>query len=215
MDRHQHARHIASGDKASNELDFTEPGKVWHRGAVAAASALPDAPANDAAIASATASHATSNLSETTILQPGELSGLLDKGESALVRGIAKMAAAGVPSRSGPVDLLTPAGPEAANVVAVIEWPSGATTEFSAQLNIGRDRGFCPFATEMTSERHVSRRHAVLEVCAEGIWVRDLDSRNGTFVDDEKVPSGRAVLVDRDAQIRFGPHSVVQLTLKR
>lgn len=203
------------GDKALNELDFTGPGKDWHRGAVPAALAPPDARMKNAAIASATESNTASKLSETAIFQPGELSARLDKGESALVRGIGKMAAAGVPPRSGPADLFTPAGPEAANVVAVIEWPSGATTEFSAQLNIGRDRGFCPFATEMTSERHVSRRHAVLEVCAEGIWVRDLDSRNGTFVNDEKVPSGRAVLVHRDAQIRFGPHSAVQLTLKR
>ena len=209
MDRLRHGR-----DAAWNDLDFTGAGKDWHRSAVPAASARPDALANDAAITSATASNATSNLSETAIFQPGELSGLLAKGGRALVRGIAKMAAAGASPRSGPVDLLTPAGPEAANMVAVIEWPSGATTEFNAQLNIGRDRQFCPFATEMTS-MHVSRQHAVLEVCAEGIRVRDLDSRNGTFVYGEKVPSGRAVLVDRDAQIRFGPHSVVRLTLKR
>ena len=186
MDRLRHGR-----DEAWNDLDFTELDKDWHRSAVLAASARPDALANDAAIASATASNATSNLSETATFQPGELSGLLAKGDRALARGIAKMVATGASPRSGPVDLLTPADPEAANMVAVIEWPSGATTEFGAQLNIGRDRQFCPFAKEMKST-HVSRQHAVLEVRAEGIRVRDLDSRNGTFVYGEKVPGGRA-----------------------
>ena len=192
----------------SNELDFTEPpGKEKHRGTVPAASAGPDPLASNAAtIASASASNATSNLSETAIFQPGELSALRDKGEKTPVRGTAKMTAAGAPFR---------AGPEAANVAAVIEWPSGATTGISGQLNIGRDRHFCPVAMEMAFELHISRQHAVLEVCAEGVRVRDLGSRNGTFVDDERVPSGGAVIIDRNARIRFGPQSVVQLTLLR
>jgi hypothetical protein len=202
-------------DEVSNELDFTGAGKDWHRGAVPAESARPGALADGAPIASALPSSATSNLSKTTVFQPDELSGLLGKGESAPVPGIATVAATGVPFRSGPVDPITPAGSEAANVVAVIEWPSGGTTEFSARLNIGRDPRFCPCAAEMTSEPQVSRRHAVLDVCAGGVVVRDLDSRNGTFVNDEKVPSGGALLVERDAQIRFGPRSSVRLTLKR
>ena len=195
-----------AGDEASNELDLTGPGTDRHRGAVPAVSARPDTLANDAAIASATASNAASNPSETDVFQPGELGGLRDQGERTPARDSAKTVPTGAPSRSGP---------EAANVVAVIQWPSGAATGISAQLNIGRDPRFCSFAMEMASDSHVSRQHAVLEVCAEGIRVRDLGSRNGTFVNDERVPSDRAVIVDRDARIRFGPHSVVQLKLLR
>ena len=43
----------------------------------------------------------------------------------------------------------------------------------------------------------------MLTVCPEGLWVRDLGSRNGTFVDEEALPDGQACLVDSDARIRF------------
>ena len=47
------------------------------------------------------------------------------------------------------------------------------------------------------------------------VKLRDLRSRNGTFVNDEELPKGQAYLVDADARVRFGPHCVVQLRLKR
>jgi hypothetical protein len=201
-------------EEAPDELDFTNPRIDWSRGTVPAQSARPDAAANGAAITTATASNAPGNLSETTIFQPGALRSLADS-ERAPVRGIAKADSVGVPSRSGPAGPLAPAGPGTASPVAVIEWPWGATVEFRTRMNIGRDQGFCTFAAELASETYISRQHAVLEVCAEGIRVRDLASRNGTFVDGERVPGGQAVLVTGDAQIRFGPVSVVRLTLKR
>ena len=198
-------------DDASNELDFTDPKIDWHRDAVPPAPARPPAAAKGAAIAGA---NAASGVAETAVFQPGELRSLLARG-GAPARDPATAAVQGVPHRSGPADRRPPVGPGAASLVAHVEWPSGALTRFGSQLNIGRDYSFCPAAAEMAEETHVSRRHAVLEVCAGGVRVCDLGSRNGTFVDGVQVPAGQAVLVERDAQLRFGPRCVVPLTLGR
>lgn len=90
-------------------------------------------------------------------------------------------------------------------VRAVIEWPWGQRTELTEHLNIGRDFQFSPLARELTPYTHVSRKHAELLVYGDGVWIRDLGSRNGTFVNDEEVPKGQAYLIDADAVIRFGP----------
>lgn len=98
-------------------------------------------------------------------------------------------------------------------VRAVLEWPWGTRTELTEHLNIGRDFQFSPFATELTPYTHVSRKHAELLVYGDGVWVRDLGSRNGTFVNDEEVPKGQAYLIDADSVIRFGPLLAVNLKL--
>ena len=109
--------------------------------------------------------------------------------------------------------LLTPPVRDTSPIHCAIEWPWGATIELKEHLNIGRDFSFCPDAVEMQKYRHVSRKHAALEPCAAGVWVRDLHSHNGTFVNDEEVPSGQAFLVDADARLRCGPNFVIMLTL--
>lgn len=154
-------------------------------------------------------------LSDTALFQPGEIADLIKKGEAAMVRGGAMMAVSTNPPYStGSVTLTPPAGSVPTPVVPVIEWPWGATTELTERLNIGRQVGFSPFAPELYSYTHVSRKHAELMVCPEGVWVRDLHSRNGTFVDDERLPPGQGFLVDTDARIRFGPYCVVMFKLR-
>ena len=155
-------------------------------------------------------------LSDTTIFQPGEVEDLIKKGEAAMVRGGAIMAiSANPPNSPDSVALTPPAGTAAEPVHAAIEWPWGEMTEITERLNIGRQVGFSPFAPELEPYTHVSRRHAELMVCPEGVWVRDLRSHNGTYVDGERLPPGQAFLVDTDARIRFGPYFVVLLTLTR
>lgn len=51
------------------------------------------------------------------------------------------------------------------------------------------------------SDGSVSRRHAELIVVAESLTVRDLNSRNGTFVDDERVTESAVLPRQR---LRFG-----------
>jgi hypothetical protein len=99
-------------------------------------------------------------------------------------------------------------------VRAVLEWPWGQRSELSAHLNIGRDYAFSPLARELTPYTHVSRKHAELLVYGDGVWVRDLGSRNGTYVNNEEVPKGQAYLIDGDVIVRFGPLLAVALKLK-
>ena len=104
-----------------------------------------------------------------------------------------------------------PTTQEDETVRAVLEWPWGQKSELSAHLNIGRDYAFSPLARELTPYTHVSRKHAELMVYGDGVWVRDLGSRNGTYVNNEEVPKGQAYLIDGDAIIRFGPLLAVSL----
>jgi len=96
---------------------------------------------------------------------------------------------------------------------AVLDWPWGEKSELKEHLNIGREFGFSPFARELTPYTHVSRKHAELLVYGDGVWIRDLGSRNGTYVNNDEVPKGQAYLIDSDCIIRFGPLLAVSLKL--
>ena len=148
-----------------------------------------------------------------TVFHPGEIAKLREHGGSVVARGGEKVAGYLAPM-TGAATLQPPAECESGLVHGVIEWPWGATTEVKERLNIGRDFGFCPFARELQSYPYVSRKHAELVACVDGIWVRDLHSHNGTFVNDQEVPRGQAFLADSDARLRCGPNLVILLKLK-
>ena len=69
-----------------------------------------------------------------------------------------------------------------------------------------RTLGSAPGAEVRVSDREVSRLHAELEPTDKGTWVRDLGSRNGTFVDNLLVTSA---LVPEGAHIRVGGTELV------
>ncbi len=81
-----------------------------------------------------------------------------------------------------------------------IEIPSGRFT-------IGRSSA-CQLAL---TDALVSRVHAALDVSREGIWVEDLESRNGVWLNDHRI-TGRTRLTDRD-RISIGSHDLVILEL--
>jgi two-component system response regulator GlrR len=66
--------------------------------------------------------------------------------------------------------------------------------------------GSAPGAQVRIADREVSRLHAELEPTDRGTWVRDLGSRNGTFVENLQV--GAALLPD-GARLRLGGTDVV------
>ena len=156
-------------------------------------------------------------LLETALFEPGEMADLLKQGESVLVRGGARFASSStpMPRKPGTAELLTLPETETPRLQVVVEWPWGFAMDLTDRLMIGRDHHFCMFAAELQPYLHVSRKHAELAPCSEGVWVRDLKSRNGTFVNDEEIPKGQAYLVDADAAVRFGPHCMLQLRMKR
>jgi transcriptional regulator with GAF, ATPase, and Fis domain len=71
-----------------------------------------------------------------------------------------------------------------------------------AQVIAGRTTvGSAPGAELRVADREVSRLHAELEPAEQGTWVRDLGSRNGTFVGDLRIT---AALLPDGARLRLG-----------
>jgi len=170
---------------------------------------------SEAAIVPASSGAAPDNVMyETSFFHPGEIADLLKQGENVLVRGGAKVST-NPTHGSASAELTPPPWRESAPLQIAIEWPWGATVELTERLNIGRDASFCPYASELAPYTHVSRKHAELMACPEGVWVRDLRSRNGTFINDEELAKGQATLVDTDCRIRFGPYCLIALKLSR
>ena len=62
---------------------------------------------------------------------------------------------------------------------------------------VGRD----PRMGEPIRDSSLSREHAVLELVDGELWIRDLDSTNGTWVDGERVTSAR---IEEGASLAFG-----------
>lgn len=65
---------------------------------------------------------------------------------------------------------------------------------------VGRSRA-CHLCLD---ERSVSGEHAVIRWRAGSWWVRDLGSRNGTFVDDTAIQPGQDIRLNLDSVLRFG-----------
>lgn len=74
-----------------------------------------------------------------------------------------------------PKDLLLTGGPLVGTML-----PLG-----DAPIVIGRS----PACTLVLEDEYASSRHAALSPQADGWWIEDLSSRNGTFIDDERLTS--------------------------
>ena len=92
----------------------------------------------------------------------------------------------------------------------IITWsdPAGQTREKELLERVVV--GTAPSADVVLSDRAVSRLHAELEPRDDGLWVRDLGSRNGTFVEGIRViaanvPNGAKLQLGRtEIAIRYG-----------
>ena len=72
-----------------------------------------------------------------------------------------------------PKDLLVTGGPLVGTMLPLGEAP----------IVIGRS----PACTLVLEDEYASSRHAALSPQADGWWIEDLSSRNGTFIDDERL----------------------------
>lgn len=55
-------------------------------------------------------------------------------------------------------------------------------------------------------DQNVSRFHASLRFTADGIWILDMDSKNGTFIGDEPIPSNRRIPLKPDQSFQIGTY---------
>ena len=76
-----------------------------------------------------------------------------------------------------PKDLLVTGGPLVGTMLPLGEAP----------IVIGRS----PACTLVLEDEYASSRHAALTPQADGWWIEDLSSRNGTFIDDERLSAPR------------------------
>jgi hypothetical protein len=80
--------------------------------------------------------------------------------------------------------------PAAARFV-VLEGPglrAGTTFEVSASTVLGRDRSS---GIHLDGDEFASARHARIDPRGDGVWVEDLGSTNGTFVNGERIAAER------------------------
>ena len=92
----------------------------------------------------------------------------------------------------------------------IIAWSDPAGQTHEKELLERVVVGTAPSADVVLTDRAVSRLHAELDPRDDGLWVRDLGSRNGTFVDGIRVvganiPNGAKVQLGRtEIAVRYG-----------
>lgn len=93
---------------------------------------------------------------------------------------------------------------ESDRVEAWLEKPDGSRVAVTGGLSLGRT----PDNALMLADARVSRRHALIHPQgAEGCWLVDLGSRNGTYVNQRRV--GRPVRLHDGDHIQVGPFALV------
>lgn len=91
----------------------------------------------------------------------------------------------------------------------IVSVASGATVYLAQELRIGRDDA----SDICLHDKHASRHHARLVLQAGSAWLRDLGSRNGSFVNGDRVHgatrlfSGDELRIDRTNFKVLGPHA--------
>jgi hypothetical protein len=99
-------------------------------------------------------------------------------------------------------------------VPLVVVWPWGEAA-LSGRLGIGRDNEFSPLASHLETYPNLSRRHA--EIYEEGgvFFLRDINSTNGTFVNDRPLPPHTHERLEAGMILRFGRHLKVTVRSSR
>jgi hypothetical protein len=90
-------------------------------------------------------------------------------------------------------------------VRAFVHWPWNEELEITDRLMIGREAPTPPaLARRLEREfTNVSRRHAELVLAEGALWITDLGSSNGTFVNDTRIAPAQRVRVVNGARLRF------------
>jgi len=84
---------------------------------------------------------------------------------------------------------------------------NGRRINLTSQITIGRSSSCDVVIDDML----VSREHAQIQQIKATFFIKDLDSRNGTFVNNNKVPKGKYLKLKTNDIIRLG--SKIEITL--
>lgn len=76
----------------------------------------------------------------------------------------------------------------------------GKRVPMVGKLVVGRDPG-CDIVID---NKLVSKRHAMIQKIKNDFFITDLDSTNGTFVNAERVPSGKYLKIEPGDRIKVG-----------
>ena len=77
----------------------------------------------------------------------------------------------------------------------------------TAKIIIGREPG-CDIVID---DMLISRKHAEIQQIKTAFYIKDLNSRNGTFVNNQTVPSGKYLKLSPKDKIRLG--SKIEFTI--
>jgi len=95
----------------------------------------------------------------------------------------------------------------------MVEWPWGEAA-IDRELMIGRDLEASPLAAQLQQYRNLSRRHARLWPTAEGLWIEDLGSTNGVFVNEKRLTPHQPLLLTESGLLRLAKDFVVRLRVE-
>jgi pSer/pThr/pTyr-binding forkhead associated (FHA) protein len=79
-------------------------------------------------------------------------------------------------------------GPARMTVLPTPDLQPGATVEIATAMHVGRG---AENGLRLEDDDYVSSRHARFEPRADGLWVEDVGSTNGTYVNGSRVTSAR------------------------
>lgn len=84
---------------------------------------------------------------------------------------------------------------------------NGKKITLTAKIIIGRSTK-CDIVID---DMLVSREHAEIQQIKDDYYIKDLGSRNGTFVNDKKVPNGKYLKLTQNGTIRLGSKIEIKL----
>jgi DNA-binding winged helix-turn-helix (wHTH) protein len=102
-------------------------------------------------------------------------------------------------------DEVAPAPAPAIGVRVALRWPGGRAVLGSGEHVLGRDADLPVCLTSAS----VSRRHALLRVAGDAVTLEDLGSKNGTWVNGQRIEAARAAALADADEVRAGSVHVV------
>ncbi len=96
----------------------------------------------------------------------------------------------------------------------IVEWPWGEAT-IDRELIVGRDPECSPLAVQLQQSGNLSRCHARLWLAADGLWIEDLGSTNGVFVNGKPLTPHQLLLLTESGQVRLAKDFVVRVRVGR